>query len=393
MPITSLKLEQFRSYETLSLKVPVEGLRVVGPNASGKTTLLEAVLFLATMRSPRSSSEGDLIRWTSGTEYGVAPFARVVGEIGTPEDQQELVVSLQADPVTGNAKKRVSVNGRPRRVLDAVGILQAVSFSPEDVSLLAGAPANRRRYIDVLLSQIDRGYLRSLSRYGRVLSQRNGLLRSLSRERASPSAARTRSELAFWDDEMVAAGSATVARRIACLRRIKQCAGSRHSRLAGGPLSVTYQSNVVLEGHRQQTDDAPLEQLASIVARDWTERLEGVRAEELRRGVTLLGPQRDDFTVHAAEVDIGVYGSRGQQRLAVVALKLAEADVMEEESGAPPTVLLDDVFSELDDAHATQLIDALSELGCQLLVTTTDRERVTSPALDALPWFETQMSS
>jgi DNA replication and repair protein RecF len=149
----------------------------------------------------------------------------------------------------------------------------------------------------------------------------------------------------------------------------------------------------VLEGHRQQTDDAPLEQLASIVARDWTERLEGVRAEELRRGVTVLGPQRDDFTVQAAEVDIGVYGSRGQQRLAVVALKLAEADVMEEESGAPPTVLLDDVFSELDDAHATQLIDALSELGCQLLVTTTDRERVTSPALDALPWFETQMSS
>lgn len=390
MSLTSLTLAQFRSYERISLDIPRPGLRVVGPNASGKTTLLEAILFLATMRSPRSSTESDLIRWASGKEYGVAPFARLVGHIAEGDEQSELVVSLQNDQSSGNAKKRVTVNGRPRRVLDAVGLLKAVSFSPEDVGLLAGPPAGRRRYVDVLLSQIDREYLRSLSRYGKVLSQRNGLLRSLSRERAAPGSASTMAQLAFWDEEMVAAGSITVARRIACLRRVERYGDARLARLAERPLTITYQSNVLSEAWGARSVDMPVEQLVSVVARDWTEQLDSVRAEELRRGVSVLGPQRDDFVVSSDGIDVGVFGSRGQQRLAVVALKLAEADLIQEEAGVPPTVLLDDVFSELDDQHAVHLIEALSDLGCQLLVTTVDRARLTTPALDALPWFETR---
>ncbi len=389
MPLKALNLEQFRSYGALTLDVPDVGLRIVGPNASGKTTLLEAVLFLATLRSPRTSSENDLIGWKSGADYGVAPYARVVGSIIDGNELTELIVSLETDAISGSAKKRVTVNGRPRRVLDVVGLLKAVGFSPEDVGLLTAPPANRRRYIDVLMSQIERSYLKSLSRYGRVLSQRNGLLRSLSRERVSPTSPRTRSELAFWDQEMVAAGSSIVGWRIECLRRIEQFAAGRHRRLAGEPLELSYQSNVLTAGLQQHLQSAKSEHLQDFVARDWETRLELERPEELRRGITILGPQRDDFTVSANGIDLGVYGSRGQQRLAVVALKLAEADLMEQEAGAPPTVLLDDVFSELDDRHATLLIEALSELGCQLFVTTTDRTRLTTSALDALPWFET----
>ena len=389
MPLRSLQLEQFRSYERISLDIPPTGMRVVGPNASGKTTLLEAILMLATMRSPRSSRERDLIRWTSGEAYGVNPFARVVGMLSEGDQRTELVVSLEAEAGTGSARKRVTANGRPRRVLDAVGLLKAVSFSPEDVGLLGGPPANRRRYIDVLLSQIDRAYLRSLAKYGRVLTQRNGLLRTLSRERAAPNAPATRSQLAFWDQEMVAAGSTTVAHRIVCLQRVERLADLRLSALSEGPLSIHYQSNVLSEAQRDRRDGVDPEQLTSVVARDWMERLESVRAEEIRRGVTALGPQRDDFAVTTGGVDVGVYGSRGQQRLAVVALKLAEADLMEAEAGHPPTVLLDDVFSELDERHAMLLIEALSALGCQLIVTTTDHARLTTQALEPLTWFET----
>lgn len=389
MPLTTLKLDQFRSYDHIELEIPEAGLRIVGPNASGKTTLLEAVLFLATMRSARSSTESDLIRWSSGEEYGVAPFSRLEGTIAEGNERTELVVTLQRDEASASAKKRVAVDGRPRRVLDAVGLLRAVSFTPEDVGLLAGAPANRRRYVDVLLSQIDRGYLRSLSRFGRLLSQRNGLLRGLSRERAAPESTATRSQLAFWDQELVAAGSLTVAHRLLCLRQVERFADRRLVTLSQEPLGIEYQSNVVSEAEWRSPPVLDVDRLADVIARNWTERLESVRADEVRRGLTLLGPQRDDFAVSTNGVDVGVYGSRGQQRLAVVALKLAEADLMEAKAHTPPTVLLDDVFSELDDAHASHLIGALSELGCQLLVTTTDRARLTTPELEALTWLKT----
>ncbi len=390
MHLSSLSLEQFRSYTTLSLEIPPQGLRVVGPNASGKSTLLESVLLLATLKGSRSANERELVRRGSGEEFGLPPFARVSGTVITGQEQRELQIALQVDPETRSARKSVSVDGVSRRVLDAVGLLKVVSFAPEDVSLLAGPPAQRRRYLDVMLSQVDRRYLRALSRYVRVLSQRNGLLRALSRDRASPNAPATLSQLAFWDDEVIAAGATVIAHRLLAVSNIDRLANARFGHLAEGSLSVTYQSNVATDGLHGYATGTNADDLGLVVAREWTQQLASVRAEEVRRGLSLLGPQRDDFSAAIDDMDVGIYGSRGQQRLSVVALKLAEADLMRREAMEPPTVLLDDVFSELDGERAEQLIGTLSDLGCQLIVTATERERLSTSSLSALPWFQTR---
>ncbi|HEV2108539.1 MAG TPA: DNA replication and repair protein RecF [Thermomicrobiales bacterium] len=390
MHLSSLSLEQFRSYTALSLEIPPQGLRVIGPNASGKSTLLESVLLLATLKGARSANERELVCRGSGEEFGLPPFARVGGTVITRQEQLELQIALQVDPETRSARKTVSVDGVSKRVLDAVGLLKVVSFSPEDVSLLAGPPAQRRRYLDVMLSQVDRRYLRALSRYVRVLSQRNGLLRALSRDRASPNAPATLSQLAFWDDEVIAAGATVIAHRLLAVSNIDGLANARFGQIAEGSLSATYRSNVVTDGMHRYAIGTNADDLGLVVAREWTQQLASVRAEEIRRGLSLLGPQRDDFSLAIDDMDVGVYGSRGQQRLSVVALKLAEADLMRREAMEPPTVLLDDVFSELDGERAEHLIGTLSALGCQLIVTATERERLSTSSLSALPWFQTR---
>jgi DNA replication and repair protein RecF len=389
MHLSSVTLEQFRSYRMLTVDIPRQGLRVVGPNASGKSTLLESILLLATLKGARASNERELVRHGSGQEFGVPPFARVAGRIVTRQGEYDLQIALQVDEHSGSAKKTVRVDGVPKRVLDTVGLLKVVSFSPEDVGLIGGPPAQRRRYLDVMLSQLNERYLRALSRYGRILGQRNGLLRTLNRDRVSPDAPAARSQLAFWDEEVIAAGAVIVSHRLAAVRKLAELARDRFTRLAEGRMTVSYQSNVVSIGVEEHANGMSPDDLGRIIAREWAEQVGTVRAEEIRRGTSVLGPQRDDFTVSVGDMDIGLYGSRGQQRLSVVALKLAEADMMREVAMEPPTVLLDDVFSELDHDRAEHLITTLGGLGCQIIVTATERDRLATQALESLSWFRT----
>ncbi|MEJ7761653.1 MAG: DNA replication and repair protein RecF [Thermomicrobiales bacterium] len=390
MRLTRVELEQFRLYPSLTVDVPPAGLRVVGPNASGKSSLLEAVMMLATLRSTRASSDRDAIRWGSGEDYGLPPFARIVGSVDLGDGQVTIEVSLEADPASPGLKKRVVIDGQPRRVVDAVGILTAVSFSPEDVSLAAGSPANRRRYLDIVLSQTDRRYLLALTRYGRILSQRNGLLRTLSKERAAPHADSTVAQLAFWDRELVEVGVCLVARRAIMTRRLNALAGERFRTLSRGTLLVSYQSSLVSTALDHLDGGSRVGDLEQVLARDWVETLEATRAEDIRRGVTTVGPQRDDVSMEVDGHPVGQFGSRGQQRLVVVAIKLGEATAIREVTGQPPVMLLDDVFSELDERHVGQLIAGVGELGCQLIVTSTERHRLETPVLAGLGWFETK---
>ena len=393
MRLRSLTLEEFRSYRRLELVIEPAGLRLAGANGSGKSSLLEAIAMLATTRSPRSTSDRDTIGWNSGEDFGVPPFARLGAVIERGDGEVRVEIALSTDPARPTAaKKQIKLNGRPVRAMDAVGALKAVLFSPEDVALVAGPPSGRRRYLDLTISQMDGTYLRALSRYNRLLTQRNSLLKSLSKERLDPSGSGAVAQLAYWDDELVAFGSLLTAFRFHLVGRLATMAAERFRWLSGGALEIAYLPSVggpspAWGGGRTRSD------LQAVVARDFADALANQRREELRRGVSVLGPHRDDLSIAVGGVDMATFGSRGQQRLAVVALKLGEADLMVAEAGEAPVLLLDDVLSELDEEHRSLLLRALPELGAQVLVTATDDRFLDDPVLAELPMARVESGS
>ncbi len=386
MFLRHLELEEFRSYRHLRLDLDPRGLRLSGLNGSGKSTLLEAVALLATMRSPRSAADREILNWESGSDLSVPPFARCVGAARREDGDVQIELALQSDPQRpGHVRKQIKLDGRAVRAMDAVGVLKAVLFAPDDLALVSGPPAGRRRYFDLTISQLDGRYLRSLSRYNRILVQRNSLLRSLAKDRLDLRAAEA--QLAFWDEELVAFGSHLAACRFRMLRRLGDLAAGRFHWLSGQmDLRFSYRSNLTSEGW--PSEEGPrgnFSTLQAIVSRGYEEQLSEARREELRRGTSLVGPHRDDAEFAIGGVDLAAYGSRGQQRLAVVALKLAEADLMREQAGDVPVLLLDDVLSELDERHRGLLVEAVGQVGSQVFVTATDAASLTGFGLDELP--------
>src|SRR5215213_8898504 len=208
MRLTSLDLEECRSYRNLHLDLEPAGLRLFGSNASGKTSLLEAVAMLATTRSPRTSTEREVIAWNSGEEFGVAPYARCRASVQSNDGAFTISLAVEADPARGGVlRKDIRLDGRSVRSIDAVGRLRAVLFSVEDVALVAGAPQGRRRYLDLTISQLNSRYMRSLAGLNRVLAQRNSLLKSFARDRVHHADATVGAQLEFWDNELVRYGS------------------------------------------------------------------------------------------------------------------------------------------------------------------------------------------
>ena len=385
MYLRLLEIEQFRGYRHLNLPLYPGGLRLRGANASGKSSLLEAIVMLATTRSPRSGSDREVIRIGSGTELGVPAFARLRGIVERLDGDVEIEIGLQGDPGRpASAKKSIRVDGRAVRSVDAVGQLKAVLFSPEDVGLVSGGPATRRRYLDLTISQIDRSYLRALSRYLRVLEQRNSLLKSLQRDRVDPRGVLASGQLAFWDEELLLHGTLVVAARLSTVARLAALAREQFHRLAGGDLAVGYVPSIgSAEGFAAGL--AAPDAVVSSLRQTFVAALEERRTEEVRRGVTVVGPHRDDLQFTLDGLDLGVFGSRGQQRLAVVALKLAETVAMTDVAGEPPVLLLDDVLSELDRGHRRQLEETATTIRAQTIVTGTDASEWTGSSLARLP--------
>ncbi len=345
---------------------------------------------LATTRSPRTSTERELINWQSGEVLSVPPFSRIEAEIERSDELVEISIGVQADPNRpSQVKKQIKVNGRPTRAMDAVGRFNAVLFSPEDVSLVTGPPSNRRRYLDLVISQVDRRYLKALSRYSRMIEQRNSLLRSLGRDGVPPNSEAASGQLSFWDQELIRLGSVLIARRASTIRKLNALAEQRFEWLAkSSSLGVIYSPSLAGDWIVQSEDSSTDDEIQGVVAREYELRLPQVRAEELRRGVTLLGPHRDDLTLEIDGHDLAAFGSRGQQRLAVVALKLAEADLMRQETGETPVLLLDDVLSELDPEHRSLLLQAISEMGGQVILTAADPGLLQSDELVGIPVVE-----
>jgi len=351
-----------------------------GENAQGKTNLLEAIYYLAITRSPHADSDRQLINWLAHQEE--LPFARLVAQVEYDDGPRSIEITLMQAPESPEnstpaiLRRSFKVNGVKQRAIDMVGQMQVVLFLPEDIDLVSGPPARRRRYLDTTISQIDAYYCRHLQKYNRVLAQRNSLLRILRDRGEDPQ------QLAFWDKKLVEWGSYLIARRRQILERMNQCVEHIHPELTGNNehLRLCYKPSVVIEDQEMlnQVLSTPLCQQPTV-SQEEVQRVEGRfadqlqrdRAQEIARGTTQHGPHRDDIGFMVNGVDMRTYGSRGQQRTVAVALKFAEVDLMREETDETPILLLDDVLSELDALRRNCLFAMVSDAE-QVVITTTD---------------------
>src|SRR5690349_3995038 len=370
MQATHLSLRDFRAYERLELSLEPGTTLFYGPNAAGKTTILEALFYLATTRSPRAGADRELVRWDAQGDIGTPPFARLLCDVRRSDGKVRLEVLVQrrADDegqLISTSIKTVRVDRKTVRALDLVGNLRVVLFTPADLALVTGGPSERRRYLDVTLSQLDGRYVRTLSHYQKVVQQRNSLLRAW-RERRRPQRGAD-DELAFWDRELTMAGAYILRERMQAVAELNTLIGPIFCQVTAGdqPLIATYQSSVAtLAG-------APEER---AIEEAFLAHLGRIRDDEIGRGQTLIGPHRDDLLLAMGPIAVGTYGSRGQQRSATLALKLGEADFMRARAGDAPVLLLDDLLSELDAERRAHLLAVIGRPDQQTLLTATGLE-------------------
>ncbi|HUG55678.1 MAG TPA: DNA replication and repair protein RecF [Candidatus Limnocylindrales bacterium] len=353
MRVHSLTLEDFRGYERAEVALPPGTVAFVGPNGSGKTNLLEAIHLLARGDSPRARDDREMVRWGR-------PMARVAAEVERAEDRRR-VETLLFSPEPGERRRprRYLLDGSGKRAEDAIGEIAVVAFFPEDVDLLGAPPSTRRRYVDGTIGQVDRRHRADTRAFARVLEQRNALLRAL-RDEGRPAPA----ELAFWDAELCRLGAAVSLARERYVDEIR--AGFERATAlfaAEQPLEIAYLT---------QAEGETAEERAAAYAR----LLEAKRERELWQGTSLVGPQREDLAVTGDGRPLPSFASRGEQRSAVLALKLAEAEWLHDRRGEHPVFLLDDVLSELDADRRETLTSALPE-GGQALLTAAVRASLT----------------
>jgi DNA replication and repair protein RecF len=313
-------------------------------------------------------------------DLGVSPYARVTGDIERDGASAQIEVFLEHNQATGKTRKLLRVASRPRRASDVVGILPTVAFSPEDLDLVLGSPPIRRRWLDVVLSQTDRKYLRFLTRYNRILTQRNGLLKQL----AGPTQ-ESKAEFDYWDEQLTGLGSYIVAARAIASSRIAARAIAHFRALAPEveELQIRYQSTLNQSDNWWSTvsNSATPDDVVQRVGSVYEKRIQATFQSDLDRGATNVGPHRDDAAFYLGDRPLARFGSRGQQRLAVVAIKLAEVDFMTDISGVRPVFMLDDVLSELDPEHRSTLLTTAIHNGSQLIVTATEDGLLGDPSL------------
>lgn len=392
MRILHLSLTNFRNYSHLELDLPSGIVLLQGDNAQGKTNLLEAIYYLSRTRSPRTSTDRELINWLALEED--LPFARLVAQVQTGNEATQVELALiQGNPQKGDAdsqalRKHIRVNGAARRAMDAVGLLSAVLFLPEDIELVAGSPHMRRRYLDDTIGQITPRYRAELARYEQVLAQRNHLLKSL---RGQGNASE---QLLFWDQRLVEHGAYIIVQRQRTVAQLDQFIERIHPRLTGDAerLRLEYCASLDLERRPAATYQMALpargglpaatneEERVQNVAATFAEQLRGQRARDLQQGMSTLGPHRDDVGLVVNGVNMTTYGSRGQQRTIALSLKLAEVELITQEKADSPVLLLDDVMSELDESRRSFLAQAMDGAQ-QVIVTTNDAHRVDQPLL------------
>ncbi|MFN6540923.1 MAG: DNA replication/repair protein RecF [Nostoc sp. EkiNYC01] len=347
MYLKTLQLRQFRNYQDQRVDFTAAKTILVGNNAQGKSNLLEAVELLATLRSHRMARDRDLVREGEATAQINAHLER---QIGT----SDLTLTLRR-----NGRRSVALNGESvRRQMDFLGVLNAVQFSSLDLELVRGGPEGRRNWLDTLLIQLEPVYAYILQQYNHVLRQRNAFLKNNVETLYTKS---LQSELALWDAQLATAGTRVIRRRDRAIQRLAHIATAWHTSISGSTeiLQIKYAPNIPLEDN--QPEQVQQAFLAKIQQRS---------VAELHQGTTLVGPHRDEVELTINQTPARQYGSQGQQRTLVLALKLAELQLIEEVVKEPPLLLLDDVLAELDLSRQNQLLDAIQDR-FQTLITTT----------------------
>ncbi|BAM46136.1 DNA replication/repair protein RecF [Amphibacillus xylanus] len=334
MYIKHIKLSHYRNYEQLNLSFD-NGINVIiGENAQGKTNLMEAIYLLAFTRSYRTSKDKELIQWDQN-------YAKIEGLISKRNQQFPVEIQLS------NQGKKAKLNHlEQKRLSDYIGALNVVMFAPEDLNLVKGSPQVRRRFVDMEIGQIQPVYIYHLGQFQKILKQRNHLLKSLQRKQTN--------DLVMLDvltDQLIGHASVVLEKRFLFLELLRRWAIPIHKRISQGKetLEIQYQASIdVLESDNK-------EKISSIYLEKFTQN----RDKEIERGTTLYGPHRDDLSFYVNDRDVQKFGSQGQQRTTALSLKLAEIELIKQEVGEYPVLLLDDVLSELDQYRQSHLLDTI----------------------------------
>jgi DNA replication and repair protein RecF len=348
--LDSISIRDFRNLERVDLDLPAEGIAIIGDNGHGKTNLLEAVYYLEILRSMRDARDQDLTRFDA-SGFHLSAQAR------SPDSHE---IACGFDRVT--KRKKVTVDGLvPRRLSDALGNLPSVMFSPRDLDMIIGAPSERRRYLDLLLSLTDRSYLNALQHYRANLVRRNAALRNATRRGANDS------EVSVWEPALAEYGSVLIE--------------SRAKWVSDWNGEFTRLANSI--GEKEDARMRYVSPFAESEARHdvLLAALEEKRPLDMRRGMTHVGPHRDDLELALDGRDIRLFGSAGQQRTAAIALRMLEAATLRDHTGAEPVLLLDDPFAELDVHRASRILLMLEDRGLGQTVLVVPRESDIPPGL------------
>ncbi len=359
MRIESVRLKNYRNYDNTEADFSDTYNIIYGNNAQGKTNMVEAIFLCASGRSHRTSRDSELVKDGSN-------FFEIKLKYQKESIEEEIHVTYSSEE-----KKKIRINEIPlKKIGGLMGHLNAIIFSPEDLLLIKQGPAERRRFIDITLSQLKPTYFYDLQQYGKILFQRNNLLKNISVNK------RLTDTLDVWDHNLVKTGSRIIKARIEFVKRLDTLSGLRHERLTNQEekLNIVYNPSFNIKSLGNNSDFNEIETIYNI-------NLFKNRDKDLMKGTTSLGPHRDDIDIILNDASTKIYASQGQQRTSVLSMKLAEIDLMKEETDEFPVLLLDDVLSELDDRRKEYLLDNIE--GMQTFITSTEKSFFTRTYSDA----------
>lgn len=374
MIIRQLSLTNFRAFKRLELDFPSNLNLIVGENAQGKTSVLEAVHLLSLLTSPIAGHDRQMIRFLAlENEIPVGRLVAVVEKANKVHRIEVRLIIGGSGNGTTRLRKEVIIDGSKRKLLNAVGYFNSVIFLPQMTRIIEDGPDERRKYLNRTLSQAFPGYVRALSAYNQGIIRRNALLKQIYEQSSS------RDQLIYWDELIAEHGAVIIHTRAKAIRALSEHMHAQHEKLTHGQeqIMLSYLPSIVSsKGSREQpglelTDGITENISVDVIKKIFLKKLKDQQNEEVRRGVTTIGPHRDELRFIVNNLDLGIYGSRGQIRTAVIALKLAEVYWLQAQTGEPPVLLLDEMLAELDQQRRQDLLGVLEE-NSQSILTTTD---------------------